>query len=415
MANKPMTQEVMQRAVDAVHVHGSISAAAAAIGVARQTLQSQYHRAINAGFKPSEWLPESVITEEDTDPIVERRLRDQLQATRLRLADAERRAADAEDWRSEIMRLTAVPPRPQSIPVKDLGKYNGRSIFLALSDWHLGEVVNYDEMDGLNCYNEEIAKHRLARMFSIVSDLATNYWVGDGPDEIVVWIGGDLISGALHPELVSTDDLTIPESVKQGGEHIAGGLLKLWKMTSIPIRVYDSPGNHGRATQKPQSKLVLRNSYDSLVLDFAEMALRHTDTDIRFYRSSSIDCVVPIYNWRFLCTHGDRMGTGGGRGFVGAAAPITRGHKSILNEYTKFAKPPHFIVTGHFHTTMRSPFGWSNGSIIGYSEYAHGLRLGAEGARQTMLVVERDRGVIAEHDLFLGHPDEGTLYQGAVT
>ena len=401
-------------------MYGGVLPASKAMGISRTTLQHQHNMALSDGLTPSSWLPKPVDRVEPeappTDPIIERRLRDQLGATRLQLKASQQRAVQAEDWRSEIMRLTAVPPRPQLAPAIDSKTdRKARSIFLALSDWHLGEVVNLDEMAGLNRYNEDIAKTRLSRMFGIVSSLATEHWTGDPPDEIVVWIGGDLISGALHPELVATDDLTIPESVKQGGEHIAGGLLKLATATGLPIRVYDSPGNHGRATMKPQSKLVLRNSFDNLVLDFAEMALRHTDADVTFYRSSSIDAIVPIYDWRFLCTHGDRMGTGGGRGFVGAAAPIARGHKSILNEYTKFSKPPHFIMTGHFHTTMRSPFGWSNGSIIGYSEYAHGLRLGAEGARQTMLVVEKTRGVISEHDLFLGAPDEGTLYQGAIT
>lgn len=420
---KPLSDEIKQRAVDAVKVYGTEVLAAQALGIPRSTFQNHIRSAERDKFKAKDWLPELSKVQEkieagpDIEPLEKRRLQDRVDALRRQLTETERKALEAGAWREEILGLNAIPARPRVAELPDRNTAGGnRTILGALSDWHLGEVVDLDEMDGLNMYNEDIAKKRITRYFQIMGHLSTDHWSGDAPNEIVLWVGGDLISGALHPELVATDGLTIPESVKVAGEYLAGGIKSLYEKTRLPIRIYDSVGNHGRATDKPQSKLIVRNSFDALCLDFCEIALKCVDVDVSFYRSQSIDVMIPIYGWRFLATHGDRMGTGGGRGFVGAAAPIARGHKAILNDYVKSGLPlPDFIINGHFHTTMRSPFGWSNGSLVGYSEYARNLRLGAEGAKQTMLVVEEDRGVISEHDLFLGTPDEGSLYIGPQT
>lgn len=415
--NKPRTPEQLQQAVDAAAMYGSQAAAAEACGLATTTFKDTLKQAEREGYTPGTHIKgEQEDSTDPADPIELRRLRDRVSELTTRVNDAERRAGEAEDYRGALMGLTEIPAKARPVPSPKRGhKPGGRTVFVALSDLHFGEVVDPDEMDGLNSFNTEICKARLSRYFHIIADLSTNHWHGKPPDEIVVWIGGDLISGALHPELVATDDLTIPEGVKVAGEHIAGGLLYLSKTVGVPIRVYESVGNHGRATIKPQTKMVIRNSFDALALDFCEMALKHTGADVTFYRCKSIDTVVPIYGFNVLCTHGDRMGAGGGRGFIGAAAPISRGHQKLMMDAAKIGRPVDWVVTGHFHSTMRTPWGWGNGAFPGYNEFARQFRFEPEGAKQTMLVVEQHKGVISSSDLFLGVPEEGTLYGANAT
>lgn len=398
--------DIAQRALDALKKYGTITEAARALNIPRST----FYGRLDAAQRKEEIhdLPDK----EPLDHIVERRLRDQLADANRRATEAERRASEAEDYRTAVLGLSEVPAKPAIVKShKKHLKGGARTILAALTDVHFGEVVNAQEMDNLNSFNQDICKARMGRHFATLADLATEHWAGPPPDEIVIWVGGDLISGALHPELVATDDLTIPEGVKTAGEHIAGGLLHLAKKTRLPIRVHESVGNHGRATIKPQSKLVIRNSFDALALDFAEVALKYADVDITFHRCHSIDTMVEIYGWRFLLTHGDRMGAGGGRGYIGAAAPITKGHQKLVTEYAKLGRRPHYIMTAHFHTTMRSPWGYSNGCYPGFNEFARQNRLELEGAMQTMLVVAANRGVISQHDIFLGVPEEGSLYE----
>jgi hypothetical protein len=356
--------------------------------------------------------------EPPADPLIVRRLRDENAQLRAALKESERRAVEAEDIRSGVLRLTSEPLAPRLImPGRDEFARSGRTVILHLSDIQYGETILSEEMDGLNRYDSEIAKVRLGRFFSKASDLMTKHWKGDPPDEIVLCLGGDLISGSLHPELEQTDFPTVPETVREVGEHIAGGIIMLRNEVKRPIRVMQVPGNHGRFTDKPQSKRRAASSLDLLAGDFCEAVVRGAKAkDVIFYKTQSPDAYFTVYSAHVLLTHGDTMGyRGGGVGFIGPMATIIKGHRKLVDTAWRSGKPVHFVLTGHFHTTGKTPFGWANGSVAGYNEYARDLRADPEPARQNLLVVHPHHGVIQEMPLYLGHPDEGSLYMGPAT
>ena len=317
------------------------------------------------------------------DPIELRRLRDRLDQSERALKEAERRAVEAEARERDILGLTQEPLRPQlALPKPGETVKGGRTVILHLSDVHYGETVLAEEMDGLNRYDSDVAKARLGRFFARASDLMTKHWKGEPPDEIVLCLGGDLISGNLHPELEQTNFPTVPETVREVGEHIAGGIIMLRNEVKRPIRVYSVPGNHGRTTPKPQSKARSASSLDLLAADFAEAMTRGAKLkDVAFYKAQSPDCYFSTYGWHWLLTHGDSVGgRGAGTGFIGPMATIIKGHRKLVDTSWRAGKPVHAVLTGHFHTTGRTYFGWANGSVIGYSDYARDLRADAEPA-----------------------------------
>lgn len=349
------------------------------------------------------------------DPVEVRRLKDQNTDLRRRVDDAERRAIEAVGRYQSMLGLTAEPLRPQLVmPPHDASQTKGRTVILHLSDVHYGETVLLEEMDGLNKYDSTIAKARLGRFFSKAADLCTKYWKGDPPDEIILCSGGDLISGNIHAELEQTNNPAVPSAVREVGEHIAGGIVMLCNEIKRPIRVYSVPGNHGRMTLKPQSKSRSATSLDLLAMDFCEATCRGARLkDVSFYKAISPDCYFSTYGWHWLLTHGDTMGgRGSGTGFIGPMATIIKGHRKLVDTSWRSAKPVHYVLTAHYHTTGKTTFGWANGSVVSYSEFPRDLRADPEPARQNMLVVHPRHGVIEEKPLYLGAPDEGSLYAG---
>lgn len=348
------------------------------------------------------------------DPIADRRLRDENQALRTALKEAERRAAAAEDIRAGVLGLVEAPPMPRLIIPGIDTKTGGRTVILHLSDVHYGETISLEEMDGLNRYDAGTAQRRLGRFFFKAVDLMTTHWKGAPPDEVILCLGGDLISGNIHPELEQTNLPSVPNTVKEVGEHIAGGIELLAKEVKRPLRVYSVPGNHGRTTLKPQSKGRSAGSLDLLATDFSEAATRGARLkDVTFYKAQSPDCYFSTYGWHWLLTHGDAMGgRGGGTGFIGPLATIIKGHRKLIDTSWRSGRPVHFVLTAHYHTTGKTTFGWANGSVCSYGEYARDLRADPEPARQNMLVVHPQHGVIDEKPLYLGVPAEGSLYAG---
>lgn len=365
-------------------------------------------------------LPRAVPPPEEqsgppADPIEVRRLRDEVTRLRGALTEAERRTADAEDIRAGVLGLVEAPLRPRlNLASHDTSHDGGRTVILHLSDVHYGETVSIEEMDGVNRYDVAVAKARLGRFFGKASALMTEHWSGPAPDEIVLCLGGDLISGAIHPELAETNEIAVPATVREVGEHIAGGIVSLRTAVGCPVRVYSVPGNHGRMTVKPQSKGRAAGSLDLLATDFAEATFKGAGVGgVEFYRASSPDAYFSIYGWHFCLSHGDAMGgRGGGTGFIGPAAIVIKGHRKLVDTSWRSGRPVHFVLTGHYHTTLKTPFGWSNGSVVSYGEYARDLRADPEPARQWMLVVHPRHGVINEQPLYLGAPSEGSLYAG---
>jgi hypothetical protein len=353
---------------------------------------------------------------EPIDTVKLRRLTDDNARLVAAKADLERRLASLEDHRASILGLASEPLRPRlALPSGAArGAPGGRTIVAHLSDVHRGEVVDLDEMDGFNAYSSAISRARLGRFFARIAGLATEHWSGQKPDEIILCLGGDMLSGNIHLELIETNDAAVPRAVRELAEDLAGGIVMWRRIIGVPIRVYTVPGNHSRLTLKSHAKRRAAHNLDLLVSDFTEAAVKARGIDgVAFYATTSPDAYFSTYAFNWLLTHGDGMGVGGGKGYIGPIAPITKGHRLLIDSSLKAGKLVHYVLSGHYHTTARTPFGWGNGSVVGYGEYAGKvLRADPEPAKQNMLVVHERNGVIAHQEIYLGHPSEGSLYAG---
>jgi hypothetical protein len=352
----------------------------------------------------------------EPDPIEVRRLKDRVKIEAQAREQAERRAADEESIREACFRLTAEPLEPPSWnpkPDRSGGKV-GEAIILPVSDVHMGEVIDLAQMGGRNSYNEKIARKRLERLFTNAVKLATVHWSGPKPSAIYVPLMGDLISGEIHDELAKTNDLLAIPAVRALSEALIAGLdLLAREFTGIPIHVMSVPGNHGRTTRKPEAKAFALNSYDTLVAWCIESWFAaKAKTQITFSAPASGDALVNIHGWNILFTHGDRIGSRGGSGFVGVAATATRGMKRLIEDYAAESIVVDAIVMGHFHTPLELEYGFVSGTLAGPSEYSRSGRMKSHPAAQWMLTVHPRRGIARRWKIQVGDPSEGSIYKG---
>src|SRR5581483_8077072 len=120
---------------------------------------------------------------------------------------------------------------------------------------------------------------------------------------------------------------------------------------------------------KPETKAHVPDNLDTLCAWFIESRLAKDD-GISVYYGDSVDCLFDVYGLPFVLTHGDRIGSRGGQGFIGPVATIMRGHHKLLADYSSRGTPPYKVLTGHFHTTCELPSGYGNGSLAGWSNFA---------------------------------------------
>jgi hypothetical protein len=287
------------------------------------------------------------------------------------------------DWTREASTASDVP----HIPV------------LVSSDWHFGEVIEPDNMDGLNEYNLEIAEARYRRLIQKTIELSFDHLPKNRYDGLILLRLGDTVAGDIHEELSKTNDLPTLPVCRRVAAMESWGLGQLADAFGA-VYVISVPGNHGRTTKKPESKLVANQSYDQLISWWLEDRMS-ADPRITFYTPPSGDAVFSIHDRSYLATHGDRIGSRGGTGFVGPLATVLRGMKKVMDTQAAVHQPVDKIFIGHFHTLADVGYGWVNGSMPGYSEYGRDGRFRPEPAAQYLINFHPKYGSTSQWPIYL--------------
>ncbi|MEP9397929.1 hypothetical protein [Mesorhizobium sp. KR2-14] len=389
--------------------------AAAALGLSKNQADGRLRHIRRRGLD-SIWLgaspakPQAPAQPTVDDRVRERRLEREIAELRAERKGLLDRIITAEDLRATVFELARAIEAPAVIRPRPGGKRGGkRSAILHISDVHCGEAVDLYEMDGLNSYDLDICRRRMERLFQKTASLLTEHWKGDPVDEIVVCLGGDMIDGNLREESRRGGAAPVTTSVKVASEITAGGIAFLRSSVKVPIRVYTSGGNHSRLTPKPHSVEGGIDNLDILVSWGIEKMLAG-DPGAKFYYTGSGEVLFNVYGWRFLLQHGHE-GAGGSGGLYGAVYKQVRGMYRTHVSYARRGRGFHFVLQGHDHTSSKIPFGFANGSVVGYNPYAmRSLKADPAPASQNLLIVEEKLGVITFQELFLGSPEEGSLY-----
>ena len=270
------------------------------------------------------------------------------------------------------------------------------------SDWHWGEKINAEEIGGVNEFNIRVAHIRAKRLVDRTIDLAFNH-MGRNKTQypgMVLMLGGDMVGGDIHEELMATNDRTIMQSVNDLSDTLAGGIEQLatkFGKVFIPCVV----GNHGRSTKKPRMKGRVFTSYDWAVYTNLERHFRK-DKHIQFYIPTEADAYFSIFGHRYLFTHGDSLGVRGGDGIIGAIGPIMRGVIKVGRNQAQIGRDIDTVCMCHWHQYIALPGLVVNNSFKGYDEFSM-LQLRALYSRpsQALWFTHPEHGITAHWQVYL--------------
>lgn len=286
--------------------------------------------------------------------------------------------------------------QPQWLGPKAPAKKKHATLALLLSDTHFDEVVNPEEVGGLNKYDRKIAEQRLQNWTGNSIKLARHYLSGLTYDGVVLMLGGDTFSGDIHEELAQTNADTILGSVLHWSEQISAAI-DVFASEFGKVHIAAVPGNHGRLTRKPRAKLRAKTNIDWLLAKMVERQYA-ASKNVTFQVSENADALINIYGQGHLLTHGDQVNGGGGIG--GIWPPIMRMRARKAQRAMEISQPFQTLWMGHWHQLIQTPGIVVNGSLKGTDEYAWLNNFGHEVPQQALAVVTPEHGVTMQAPVF---------------
>lgn len=420
MSKKRETEEVL----DAVRRHGgSFSAAGRELGLHRTVVERRWKNHAGGEVRGPQARkiaePPPAPPEHDEAKATEvQRLRDENRRLERLLRERRRESVDAAYLREVAFKLAAERPDVPRWTRTPSGASGSAGIpTLLLSDLHWGEVVRPSEVWGLNEYDLAVAQRRLRRVVESAMHLLRDHIVSRaGYPGIVVQLGGDMVSGSIHEELLATDEAPPAACVVDLVGHLAAAIRMLaddFGRVMVPCVT----GNHGRATTKTWKKRRAHTSWDWMVYQMLEREFVH-DERVSFHVSDDTDVRYTLFGGpgtrptRYLLTHGDELGVKGGDGIIGALGPIRRGVVKITRAEAAVGREHDVMCMGHWHQYIALPDTIVNNTLKGYDEYARAQRFTHSTPSQALWLTHPRHGVtiaapVFAEDARVDAPDRG--------
>lgn len=266
---------------------------------------------------------------------------------------------------------------------------------LMLSDFHLGEVIEPEQVFNTNEFNLSIAEDRVQLLAEHTIDILTNHLKAQHPG-IVVLLNGDFVAGCIHEELLITNEQPIMPVVIRAYEMLVW-LIEEIRMFIGNIQVFCCHGNHSRTFKKPIYKNSALSSYDWLIYTLLDRYFQN-NSEVNFVIAPSDDVQFRIYNHRYRMTHGGQFR--GGQGFLGHIAPVTRGEIRKRTAAESYGMDYDTLLIGHFHTYSHFKRVICNGSLVGYSEYSMNNNYPYERPQQALWFTHPDNGITFNVPIF---------------
>ena len=304
---------------------------------------------------------------------------------------------------------------------KPTGKRRGEStqtVVAPLTDTHIGEDVDYQQMAGLNSYSFEIFNNRLSGWADQVLNLVELRRASVPIDDLIVPMLGDMISGDIHDELIKTNQDNVMGQMIRGANLIAQALMSFaphFKTITVPCVV----GNHGRMTRKPPMKDKYMD-WDYMLYQWVAAFCKH-QTNIKFQINTSYMNIFQVYDKNVLIMHGD---SASGAGSIATITKVLTNLRSVL-QFRKGLEPenaeanmeilePNLLPTsfdsvmmGHFHRVDEIDIGTGHAIICGC------MKGGDEFALQRLAVITKPQQIVTYWHPKYGYIGKETIYLNA--
>ena len=293
---------------------------------------------------------------------------------------------------------------------KPTGKIKGNSVqsmIAPLTDTHIGDNVESEEMMGLNEYNIDIFNKRLYGWANQVITLAELRRNSAEVGELIVPMLGDMISGDIHEELARTNNDHCMGQMIRGANLISQALMLIAPHFD-KVRVPCVVGNHGRMTRKPPMK----NKYmdwDYMLYQWISVFCQN-QKNIEFHIPKTFMTTINVCNRNILLAHGDFINGGGSGTSINRGVSNMRnvlsfrkGLKEELNhiqDNSLESVPDNYdsALLGHFHRIDEIDIGTGAVHICGC------MKGGDEFAMQRVQAINKPRQLVLYY-----HPKYGEI------
>ena len=271
------------------------------------------------------------------------------------------------------------------------GLREGTAVAL-LSDVHCEERVLAGDTPTGNEYDLEVAERRIGRFFAGVEWLVEKERTATQIRTLVLWFGGDMMSGQIHEENLETSAAPPIPTLLWLRPQLVSGIERL-VAADLDVRLVCSYGNHGRDTKRCNFATGAHHSYEWGM--YQELAMRFADHPrVQVLADPSEHQYVKVYDFDLHFHHGHRVNYGGGVG--GITIPL---NKAVAQwDRVRRCDYHHF---GHFHQYIDTGNVLVNGSVIGYNSYAMGIKASPEPPQQAFYVLDSKRGKTAKSPVWV--------------
>lgn len=303
--------------------------------------------------------------------------------------DAKKLSAQLLKRNEELEKLLAIKegvPSFKNVQItatKTGGNTEATAVVLA-SDWHLEQRVDKDKIMYPNEYNLEIAEKRAKQFFQGTVILLREAEQNVKIKNLVLWLGGDFITGNIHTENLKICQLGPSQAICFARDLLISGIEFLLKETTVDITIPFNHGNHARITDKVWKSSEEDNSLEYILYD--DIAFHFKDERrVKMVAPHGSVATVEIYGLKICFVHGHhgfRYMDGVGGLYIPARKYITR----------KFGKlNPYLVCMGHHHQYLQDTMFLCNGSMIGYDQYADSCGFPYDIPKQTFFLIEEKR------------------------
>lgn len=263
-----------------------------------------------------------------------------------------------------------------------------------LSDLHVEERVLKGDTPTGNEYSLDIAARRLERFFAGLDWLIKKERGGAKIRNLLLWWGGDMMSGHIHEENLETSAAPPIKTLLWLYPHLVGGLEFLKAKTDVDIDLVCSYGNHGRDTKKCNYATGAHHSYEWGMYQIAAEHYRN-DPRVKVYADPTEHQYAKVYGFDLHFHHGNRINYGGGVG--GITIPINK----AVAQWDRVRRCDYHNF-GHFHQYIDTGNVVVNGSLIGFNSYAMGIKASPEPPQQAFYLIDSKRGKTAKSPIWVG-------------
>lgn len=260
----------------------------------------------------------------------------------------------------------------------------GASIVMA-SDWHVGKVIEKNNVNGFNEFNPEIARERVKRFTNSTIKLINRDSGEFEKHTTLIYLLGDFIEGYIHPESQTIINAMTPiEEVAYAQELLANSLATILENTKTDrITVVCRTGNHSRNSRRMESSIDHRTNYETMLYAFLAQRFKG---DIDFTLPQSDIGYTEVLGRTIRDFHGWQVSYGGGVG--GVAVPLT---KFIQRQDSN--RKADYNVLGHYHQlSLPTKNSMLNGSLCGFDSYAQSIGAAKEPPLQAYRLLDSKYG-----------------------